>query len=297
MRGGDLSQMPLPFADLGPSPHARGRRAFCSVLSRAQRDHPRMRGGDESSRSTNQANGGPSPHARGRPASLFVALCVRGTIPACAGETLRKVYPQYLSRDHPRMRGGDDLFFIDIRHPKGPSPHARGRLRQSLCTLLPLRTIPACAGETFHRFLHWLIVGDHPRMRGGDFPEEAAAIEGEGPSPHARGRLIGEGWRSEHRGTIPACAGETGLCPVRTRRLRDHPRMRGGDFDIAAMDRMIMGPSPHARGRREQRLIPLVRYGTIPACAGETPDDNVICSGHRDHPRMRGGDCTRCRAG
>ena len=115
----------------------------------------------------------------------------------------------------------------------------------------------------------------------------------EGPSPHARGRLVRCRQRARRQGTIPARAGETAPTPNRARTGRDHPRTRGGDPSRRKRSCGRSGPSPHARGRRVRRVVELRPEGTIPARAGETSSTSSATRGRRDHPRTRGGDSPR----
>ena len=55
---------------------------------RSRRVHPRVRGGDTYSDNSIGDAKGPSPRARGRPLAELLDEFKRGSIPACAGETL-----------------------------------------------------------------------------------------------------------------------------------------------------------------------------------------------------------------
>ena len=111
---------------------------------------------------------------------------------------------------------------------------------------------------------------------------------GVGPSPHARGKHVGD--RVDRRGerTIPACAGKTCFDRFACQSCGDHPRMRGENLyrpDDAPRGR---GPSPHARGKRTGKSQGWRPLRTIPACAGKTGSGPRSRSVSRDHPRMRG---------
>ena len=70
-----------------------------------------------------------------------------------------------------------------------------------------------------------------------------------GSPPHARGRLWVETLAIWVSGITPACAGKT--YSVRWARgcRRDHPRMRGEDFEQGRKTKLSDGSPPHARGR------------------------------------------------
>lgn len=71
-----------------------------------------------------------------------------GITPACAGKTLMLTAVMRRVKDHPRMRGEDDVEVWYLRCHLGSPPHARGRL----CTAVIIFHAPS----------------DHPRMRGED---------------------------------------------------------------------------------------------------------------------------------
>ena len=152
-------------------------------------DHPRVRGEHEGVESIANLAKGPSPRARGAHLSDTHLMMLAGTIPACAGSTVRSAGSVYVTGDHPRVRG---------EHP-GPVREP-GRLRG---------TIPACAGSTRSPLITRLRPWDHPRVRG----EHWYVIYGprtlRGPSPRARGAQLLQDLGGGVAGTIPACAGST----------------------------------------------------------------------------------------
>ena len=90
------------------------------------------------------------------------------------------------------------------------------------------------------------------------------------------------------RGIIPACAGNTLLMAIGPTFQRDHPRMRGEHQAPTGYAVTRRGSSPHARGTHLSQRAGYLRYGIIPACAGNTCTTKVQLSHIRDHPRMRG---------
>ena len=193
-----------------------------------------------------------------------------GTIPARAGETVRGGVLIRLFRDHPRSRGGDRHLGLGELGAAGPSPLARGRPSGQRATQQRVGTIPARAGETFRPGTRRADDGDHPRSRGGDIPGQRGLPDHRGPSPLARGRPQPRAAQRNHRGTIPARAGETLTSLVTLRHIWDHPRSRGGDSSRVFRWVFIKGPSPLARGRLSGFLAKALHSGTIPARAGET---------------------------
>ena len=90
------------------------------------------------------------------------------------------------------------------------------------------------------------------------------------PSPRARDRLRLAGDDGRPARTIPACAGPTRPKSGAATPGRDHPRVRGADWDGVEAADPYRGPSPRARGRHPDRRDRTGDLRTIPACAGPT---------------------------
>ena len=89
-------------------------------------------------------------------------------------------------------------------------------------------------------------------------------------------------------GIIPARAGFTVLCFVRTFVRRDHPRSRGVYARASSTGPSTRGSSPLARGLRDRRPTRGVPSGIIPARAGFTRSSPPGPGRSEDHPRSRG---------
>ena len=180
---------------------------------------------------------GPSPLARGKLNRLRTDYLVHGTIPARAGETMKRRFACTCAGDHPRSRGGNGQRVFTIISHTGPSPLARGKRRGAGCGQLLAGTIPARAGETKPCCRPTCSAKDHPRSRGGNRCARVSVARTNGPSPLARGKLLRRLLGRLQLGTIPARAGETfskdKLCGL----ARDHPRSRGGNSRTQAPDR------------------------------------------------------------
>ncbi len=160
----------------------------------------------------------------------------------------------------------------------------------------PAGTIPARAGETRAYCCSHAAPRDHPRSRGGNRQCLLRFVAGVGPSPLARGKLLVFCNDIRSIGTIPARAGET-PAPLPARACtRDHPRSRGGNPLPGNAPKRAVGPSPLARGKRNELTHEHQPARTIPARAGETPLLCITELRHRDHPRSRGGNVPPERA-
>ena len=245
---------------------------------------------------------GSSPHARGTEHRAIVPEEAHGIIPACAGNSRTTPPTSASSRDHPRMRGEQNLGEIGVCVIGGSSPHARGTVGHEAVDDGIVGIIPACAGNRWGFQSRPSASWDHPRMRGEQTTGDKSWICTSGSSPHARG-TVGNEWHALRVvGIIPACAGN------RRRRSRarslgwDHPRMRG-EQPLRKMRRGVrMGSSPHARGTASTTPRTRAGAGIIPACAGNSPTPSARPPAARDHPRMRGeqrsrSSCERVRMG
>ncbi|EFL00787.1 LOW QUALITY PROTEIN: conserved hypothetical protein, partial [Streptomyces sp. SPB78] len=271
----------------GPTPHARGAEARCPLLDalggsiptragssslrppprKAAQAHPRTRGEQYARAAALGACSGPSPHARGAAAMRASTSGLGGSIPARAG-----------SRRPARRPGGC----------RGPSPHARGAEAGALHPGPRPGSIPARAGSSRSCRRRCSRRGVHPRTRGEQqlaLPEDPAAW---GPSPHARGAVVGRAQTGEARGSIPARAGSS-------RRLRAywpapgvHPRTRGEQVGDAEDVVAARGPSPHARGAVDDHPSHEGGVGSIPARAGSGTCSGCWAQRRGVHPRTRG---------
>ena len=155
------------------------------------------------------------------------------------------------------------------------------------------RITPACAGKTYWQARQRWDKPDHPRMRGEDGGNMLNAMVYGGSPPHARGRHRSPTVRKAAAWITPACAGKTTCRRAFTTCRRDHPRMRGEDRSRHVRRGRGRGSPPHARGRQTSRLR--IAYGAriTPACAGKTLNKRQFMALWKDHPRMRGEDCSR----
>ena len=94
-------------------------------------------------------------------------------------------------------------------------------------------------------------------------------------------------------GSIPACAGETVCSISRTSSARVYPRLCGGNVARTAASKHALGLSPLVRGKRNPRMSAQLPIGSIPACAGETPQNPSPSTTMWVYPRLCGGNTTK----
>ena len=152
---------------------------------------------------------GSSPHVRGTLLRARVPDRGRGIIPACAGNTMRRNPRRRVSWDHPRMCGEHFTAASTLAAVSGSSPHVRGTRKAESNVTRVLGIIPACAGNTLTESRLHDLKRDHPRMCGEHRFKDKKTQKEWGSSPHVRGTLRVGVLGGEHRGIIPACAGNT----------------------------------------------------------------------------------------
>ena len=124
--GGNVATVPATVLDPGPSPRVRGKHGVSTpVPSRVRsipacagethretgqwlsdRVHPRVCGGNLSTLICGVTETGPSPRVRGKPGWSMEFFALRGSIPACAGETTTSAETEAATWVHPRVCGG-----------------------------------------------------------------------------------------------------------------------------------------------------------------------------------------------
>ncbi len=113
---------------------------------------------------------------------------------------------------------------------------------------MPMRSIPACAGEPGRGSTRCRGRGVYPRVCGGTGPPERAALSCAGLSPRVRGNPTSGMTRWEGRRSIPACAGEPSFRLAASRPARVYPRVCGGTPLPQHDDAAVGGLSPRVRG-------------------------------------------------
>ena len=110
--------------------------------------HPRVCGENDLVAWFSQTPGGSSPRVRGKLSHIAADRHEQRLIPACAGKTLRILFPCYKYTAHPRVCGENRHGGWRGAEEGGSSPRVRGK---RLCVLGHRGfsgLIPACAGKT-----------------------------------------------------------------------------------------------------------------------------------------------------
>ena len=301
----------LPFAEqiaFGSSPLARGTRAAARetrpvgrfIPARAGNTrpptascppppvHPRSRGEHGYPLLTAAACDGSSPLARRTPGQHDPERADHRFIPARAGNTHFREIIHDLPPVHPRSRGEHAYATRADLVARGSSPLARGTRDEGQRAIVPLRFIPARAGNTIRTAWPPGTAPVHPRSRG-EHPGCGRGTFGSGgSSPLARGTRRSTDARLHPRRFIPARAGNT-LAPSSSKKFTPvHPRSRGEHVSRRCVTTWRSGSSPLARGTRGEQRDARRRARFIPARAGNTSRARMRASSAPVHPRSRG---------
>ena len=194
---------------------------------RTLRAHPRSRGEHWWPLPLLGVQAGSSPLARGTHPRHANPSCLRGLIPARAGNTLPRAVESQTPRAHPRSRGEHVAFGALLDDGVGSSPLARGTQFSRSQGTGSQGLIPARAGTTIPSPKASVETGAHPRSRGDHYILWLPNLRLVGSSPLARGPHTGGSENTGQVGLIPARAGTTPTRSLRCRAARAHPRSRG----------------------------------------------------------------------
>ena len=217
-----------------------------------------------------RSNRGLSPHGRGkRVVFTFPAGLIR-SIPARAGETIKRTGRRNGIGVYPRTGGGN--LDVDFHHisQQGLSPHGRGKLNPDTRHITWSGSIPARAGETPLRLGRGRFPAVYPRTGGGNAAPLGTGQSLMGLSPHGRGKLTAAPLAGNSSRSIPARAGETSPTVSLLTPSTVYPRTGGGNKHLFRGRLPHQGLSPHGRGKRDYPPVLLIPARSIPARAGET---------------------------
>ena len=207
--GGNSPRTRQRYLEQGSIPARAGETRRGPGSATSSRVHPRACGGNGRSLARRAWDAGPSPRVRGKRQKQQVVRCLKGSIPARAGETPIDSGSSAMLRVHPRACGGNSVARIYDLRRWGPSPRVRGKRQLAARAVAHEGSIPARAGETSGerrgRQVRWV----HPRACGGNPVRTQTRTGRRGPSPRVRGKRSRSAHQPPTERSIPARAGET----------------------------------------------------------------------------------------
>ena len=153
----------------------------------------------------------------------------------------------------------------------GLSPRVRGNLCKGDKMPLPVRSIPACAGEPPDAGARRGGTGVYPRVCGGTLQYTDMRVALRGLSPRVRGNHQHPVHQRTTGRSIPACAGEPSCSMWLGVSSGVYPRVCGGTLILHLCWPLGSGLSPRVRGNPLLATHCLALRRSIPACAGEPP--------------------------
>ena len=272
----------------GSSPHTRGTRPRRPARQRSERFIPAYAGNAESFPISWSRPPGSSPHTRGTRLECSRSNAGRRFIPAYAGNASAISRLARSDSVHPRIRGERLAQSGDPDYKFGSSPHTRGTHVRSHRYALPLRFIPAYAGNAWVRYIWTRTRPVHPRIRGERMSRAMQDPSGSGSSPHTRGTPTSSNLVQHYSRFIPAYAGNARPAYNVPGSIAVHPRIRGERQVGTCRTRISPGSSPHTRGTLDGVQFRQIFGRFIPAYAGNAPGSLPSQWPGPVHPRIRG---------
>ena len=200
--GHQITNMRIIPARAGQTRHGTAR-------PRRPTDHPRACGANDARHDRASSIVGSSPRVRGKRGGGGQFRGTGRIIPARAGQTSSVSAALIPRPDHPRACGANSIVGGYGNSGRGSSPRVRGKLVFVEDAQIPLRIIPARAGQTASVERRGRGQTDHPRACGANRRRSPLLSEMYGSSPRVRGKLSGGYFQDERCRIIPARAGQT----------------------------------------------------------------------------------------
>ena len=293
-RGTDFSAKAISAA-LGITPACAGNSQLLFISKAVGGDHPRLRGEQDRAIAFGNEIMGSPPLARRTALHVIAEVAQTGITPACAGNSLSAPMKSLGAEDHPRLRGEQAVCAAYVYNDIGSPPLARGTGGLDGARDKGHGITPACAGN--RDIINELLaaIKDHPRLRGEQSSNFDIRAARSGSPPLARGTDLSQYYIRCMFGITPACAGNSRGQRNICRRIWDHPRLRGEQVTQGLGATMHEGSPPLARGTGRFPINHGKRIGITPACAGNRGFFRAARPSFRDHPRLRGEQCTVLR--
>ena len=129
-------------------PACTGETVMAVTAKRLAPVYPRVYGGNTCWPGVILPTTGLSPRVRGKLQAAGSHMAALWSIPACTGETGLHGAATAIPEVYPRVYGGNRQMLCNTCKKHGLSPRVRGKHAESGWLHRPLRSIPACTGET-----------------------------------------------------------------------------------------------------------------------------------------------------
>ena len=216
---------------------------------------------------------GLSPRVRGNRSCTWAVVSTTRSIPAGAGEPRPALDIYAPQRVYPRGCGGTHPMYGPHGLGSGLSPRVRGNRRLPVGVAQVGGSIPAGAGEPPQGRRKVLGSRVYPRGCGGTSVVALPSMPASGLSPRVRGNQNVAAMELNDNRSIPAGAGEPASAPDPSSFGAVYPRGCGGTLSKETLKPSLSGLSPRVRGNLGMAPLFCVRFRSIPAGAGEPPNE------------------------
>ena len=262
---GTFERLPAP----GLSPRVRGNRAAFWGYPYYEGVYPRVCGATERGTFERLPAPGLSPRVRGNPLAPNSRMGNNGSIPRVRGNRRWKLEPFQTKGVYPRVCGATCSCAPILRRVSGLSPRVRGNRGLGSAARIPFRSIPACAGQPCCLCRRPRQLRVYPRVCGATVAFAPLMKSGRGLSPRVRGQPTWSPSCPVWHTVYPACAGQPSLGGGFERSTEVYPRVCGATRNYANPSVCNDGLSPRVRGNPSNKIAYMLKYRSIPACAGQ----------------------------
>ena len=225
---------------------------------------------------------------RGNPVPVSRASARCRSIPAHAGQPPASPVRLAGLPVYPRACGATWMTAESRGSSRGLSPRMRGNLLAASGQSLPMRSIPAHAGQPLTPCCRPCRNSVYPRACGATHVTEEDDSQLEGLSPRMRGNQWRTNWKPNNRRSIPAHAGQPMTIICITFLLPVYPRACGATKAYCGIPPSMQGLSPRMRGNRWASAAGSRRVRSIPAHAGQPPELSRCGTSGGVYPRACG---------
>ena len=226
---------------------------------------------------------------RGNPDNPVLRVRDAGSIPAPAGEPVRRPHLETVLRVYPSACGGTSTSNALASFVNGLSPRLRGNLLFRSRGQWECGSIPAPAGEPLSGNGRTTTSTVYPRACWGTANNRFTIAATAGLSPRLRGNPGALDAHAVDRGSIPAHAGEPWTSSTPAAWSTVYPRACGGTGAWYAQTDHLNGLSPRMRGNHGRIDYNERRKRSIPAHAGEPKRESAAPCSDWVYPRACGG--------
>mgnify|MGYP000085814961 CR=1 FL=1 len=231
---------------------------------------------------------GSSPRAWGTRLGNWPGRAPARFIPTCMGNSCSARTNGSTPPVHPHVHGELPFGVAGYEQSFGSSPRAWGTLSLVHYSLILIRFIPTCMGNSLVLAVQFRSYSVHPHVHGELSWFITHMRQNTGSSPRAWGTPLTDYKNVCASRFIPTCMGNSTACISTSPGSAVHPHVHGELFDALDYRMPAVGSSPRAWGTRldDDRDNLVVRF--IPTCMGNSARSRRFRPGWTVHPHVHG---------